>query len=35
MDNSKVNNIEVESGSHRTKSHSDMDSKNVWEQFND
>lgn len=31
----KVKNIEVESGSHPIDSHSDLDSKKVWEQFND
>jgi len=33
IDNPKVNNIEVESGSHPTKSHSDLDTKKVWEQI--
>ena len=33
--NSKVKNIEVESGNHPFDSHSDMDSKNVWEQINE
>jgi filamentous hemagglutinin len=35
MTNGKVKNIEVESGNHPVNSHSDLDDKKVWEQFND
>ena len=35
INNIKVQNIEVESGNHPINSHSDLDSKKVWEQFND
>ncbi|AXX85313.1 esterase/lipase family protein [Aliarcobacter skirrowii] len=35
INNPKVQNIEVESGNHPKNSHSDLDSKKVWEQFND
>ena len=35
MTNDKVEDIEVESGNHPVNSHSDLDDKKIWKQFND
>ncbi|AXX85310.1 Uncharacterised protein [Aliarcobacter skirrowii] len=35
INSDKVDNVEVESGNHPKKSHSNMDSKDVWKQFNE
>ncbi len=35
INNKKVNNTQVESGNHPRSSHSNLDSKEVWDQFND